>query len=143
MLGLKPPVYQPRGGVLGVGSNTPECRSHADDLRCEIDLRMGIAVGDAALATLLIVQHETHSEAWAPRPVGLGAVSAISDEVARGKIVHHWVLLLKSWGRLATPPGSTTSTRTIPAEMIKKRHSPSPTSASEVKVIRKAARIGP
>jgi type IV secretory pathway protease TraF len=49
---------------------------------------MRIAVGDAALAALLIVQDEAHGEARAPRPVGLWTVSAISHKVTKGKIVH-------------------------------------------------------
>jgi hypothetical protein len=116
---------------------------------------MGVAILDAALAALLIVPDEAHGETGAPRPVGARTVAAVADEIARREFVHGALLarkgrrMLRSWRQcalrlkscvmLASPPGRAMSTRIMPADIVRKRHRPNPTSASEVKVRAKAA----
>ena len=61
----------------------------ADDLRQEC-LRGRIAVQDAVLAALLVVDHELHGDARLPRPARIGWGPAVTDEGRAGREGVSW-----------------------------------------------------
>jgi hypothetical protein len=84
-------------------------RLRGHDLR-EERLRGLVAVQDAVLAAFLVIEHELHGYPRASRPVGLGRIGAVADEIA-GILGHRRVLIsmgARKFTRFrAGSPGST------------------------------------
>ena len=61
---------------------------HADDVGHQIGFRMGVTIRDGTFATLLVVDDEADRDPSPAGPPDCGKPTSITDEVARGIVIH-------------------------------------------------------
>src|SRR5262245_8144667 len=113
---LEEPHYAPETGAAAIfeevldDAAAPGDRRQSDDLRHQIVLGVGVAVGDVALAAFLIVEDKANGDARAVGPIGEWPTATVAFQVTIG-LSHHQPRRRQPRSRRASPSSAISSRR--------------------------------